>query len=72
MARLDSAGAEVVGVQCEVRDPTTGEPVPDGEPGEVWVCGPNVMLGYWRREEGTPFVREGGRLVPVRRLGVLR
>ena len=52
-ARLDSAGAEVVGVRCEVRDPITGEPVPDGEPGEVWVRGPNVMLGYWRREEET-------------------
>ena len=51
--RLESAGAEVVGVQCEVRNPTTGEPVPDGEPGEIWVRGPNVMLGYWRRDEET-------------------
>lgn len=51
--RLDSAGAEVVGVQCEVRHPVTGEPVPIGEPGEIWVRGPNVMLGYWRREEET-------------------
>ena len=53
VARLDSAGTEVVGVQCEVRDPITGEPVRDGEPGEIWVRGPNVMLGYWRREEET-------------------
>jgi long-chain acyl-CoA synthetase len=51
--RLESAGAEVVGVQCEIRNPSTGEPVPDGEPGEIWVRGPNVMLGYWRREEET-------------------
>jgi long-chain acyl-CoA synthetase len=53
VSRLDSAGAEVVGVQCDVRDPQTGEEVPAGEPGEIWVRGPNVMLGYWRREEET-------------------
>jgi long-chain acyl-CoA synthetase len=40
-------------VQCDVRDPQTGEEVPAGEPGEIWVRGPNVMLGYWRREEET-------------------
>jgi long-chain acyl-CoA synthetase len=51
--RLDSAGAEVVGVQCEVRNADTGEPVAVGEPGEIWVRGPNVMLGYWRREQET-------------------
>ena len=53
VTRLGSAGAEVVGVQCEVRDPITGEPVHAGEPGEIWVRGPNVMLGYWRREQET-------------------
>jgi acyl-CoA synthetase (AMP-forming)/AMP-acid ligase II len=51
--RLDSAGSEVVGVQVSVRDLVTGDPVPDGEPGEIWVRGPNVMLGYWRREQET-------------------
>jgi long-chain acyl-CoA synthetase len=51
--RLPSAGAAVIGVECEVRDPDTGERVPDGTPGEIWVRGPNVMLGYWNREEET-------------------
>jgi len=51
--RLPSAGAPVVGVQCTLRDPKTLKPVPDGTPGEIWVRGPNVMMGYWHREEET-------------------
>ena len=34
--RLASAGAAIVGTQVEVHDPLTGEPVPDGTPGEIW------------------------------------
>lgn len=29
------------------------EPVADGEPGEVYLRGPNVFGGYWRREDAT-------------------
>ncbi len=28
-------------------------PLAPGEIGEVWVSGPNVMLGYWNRPEAT-------------------
>jgi long-chain acyl-CoA synthetase len=58
--RLKSAGRAVFGVQVSVRRPDGSEAEP-GEPGEVWVRGPNVMLGYWRRREETAAaLAEGG------------
>jgi long-chain acyl-CoA synthetase len=41
--RLASVGTPVPGVEVEVR----------GEPGELWLRGPNVMLGYWNRPDAT-------------------
>jgi long-chain acyl-CoA synthetase len=49
---LASVGVPVPGVQVEVRGPL-GEPLPAGETGELYVRGPNVMLGYWRRPRET-------------------
>jgi acyl-CoA synthetase (AMP-forming)/AMP-acid ligase II len=48
---------ESVGVPvpvCEVRlvDPD-GKDVPAGARGEIWIKGPNVVPGYWRRPEDT-------------------
>jgi acyl-CoA synthetase (AMP-forming)/AMP-acid ligase II len=54
-------------------DPVTGRRRPDGAPGEIWVAGPSVAAGYWRRpalsartfaarlddEPDTPFLRTG-------------
>ena len=50
--RLGTIGTAVPGVQAEVRA-TGGAPLPAGEIGELWVRGPNVMLGYWNRPEAT-------------------
>lgn len=44
--RPASMGVPVPGVQAEVR-------APRGEVGELWVRGPNVMLGYWNRPDAT-------------------
>jgi long-chain acyl-CoA synthetase len=50
--RLRSMGAPVPGVQVQIRG-EDGAELPTEEIGEVWVRGPNVMLGYWKRPEAT-------------------
>jgi steroid-24-oyl-CoA synthetase len=49
----DSVGRPVVGADLRVVDVETGEDVPDGEVGELWVRGPNVVRGYWNKPEET-------------------
>lgn len=57
--KVGSVGRAVPGMQLEVRDPE-GRAVPVGEVGEVWVKGPIVMKGYWRRPEATAeTIRDG-------------
>lgn len=50
--RLRSAGRAMAGVDVAIID-EDGREVPRGTVGEVWVRGPNTMLGYWRREQAT-------------------
>jgi long-chain acyl-CoA synthetase len=52
-SRLPSAGAPVAGVQIDVRDTSTGVSCSPGKTGEIWVRGPNVMLGYWNLPDET-------------------
>ncbi len=58
-SRLRSIGTPVVGVQAEVRAPD-GSRLAPGAIGELWVRGPNVMLGYWNRPEATEAALVGG------------
>nr|BFE59146.1 hypothetical protein GCM10020063_036720 [Dactylosporangium thailandense] len=48
-----SCGLPVPGVEVRLVDPETGEDVPAGVEGEVWVRGPSVMLGYHNQPEAT-------------------
>ncbi|HYI97303.1 MAG TPA: AMP-binding protein [Bryobacteraceae bacterium] len=50
--RPGSVGLPLPGISVQVRGPD-GEILPDGETGELFVRGPNVFTGYWRRDEAT-------------------
>jgi acyl-CoA synthetase (AMP-forming)/AMP-acid ligase II len=48
-----SVGRPAPGTELRLVDPATGEDSRPGEPGEVWVRGPQVMVGYLGRPEAT-------------------
>ncbi|MGD9481513.1 class I adenylate-forming enzyme family protein [Shinella sp. G-2] len=50
--RRGSVGIAIPGARTEVVD-ETGLPVPPGTVGELVISGPNVMRGYWRKEDAT-------------------
>ncbi|MEU0192129.1 type I polyketide synthase [Streptomyces afghaniensis] len=52
--RVDgSCGPPVPGMDVRVVDPLSGEDVPNGSEGEVWVRGPGLMSGYHEQPEAT-------------------
>jgi long-chain acyl-CoA synthetase len=42
-----SIGVPIPDTEVKLVNPDTGEEVPFGETGEVWIRGPQIMLGYW-------------------------
>jgi len=53
--KLGTVGLPVPSTEVTIRD-EAGKILPIGEHGEVWVRGPQVMAGYWRRPEETKIV----------------
>ncbi len=51
--RVASAGLAVPNTEFMIVDLGSGEPKPPGEDGEVWIRGPQVMLGYLNQPEAT-------------------
>ncbi len=51
-ARPDSVGRAVPVADARVVD-DSGRDVPQGEIGEIWIKGPNVVQGYWNKPEAT-------------------
>jgi len=50
--RAGTVGFPLPGVSVRLLDPD-GNPVHDGETGEIYLRGPNVFSGYWNRPEAT-------------------
>ncbi len=57
--RARSCGQSIPGTDVRICD-NSGRELPRGEIGEVVVRGPNVMLGYWRKQEQTEAVLKEG------------
>jgi acyl-CoA synthetase (AMP-forming)/AMP-acid ligase II len=49
------------GYDLRIVDPRTGNELPQGQVGELWIAGPSVCPGYWRRPDATEEAF-GGRL----------
>src|SRR3954452_16003413 len=50
--RAGTVGLPLPGVSVRLLD-GSGGPVANGETGEIYLRGPNIFLGYWKREEVT-------------------
>jgi benzoate-CoA ligase family protein len=54
-----SVGRPLDGYEAQVLD-REQQPVPEGEGGELWIRGPTLFVGYWRRPELTERAFMGG------------
>jgi long-chain acyl-CoA synthetase len=58
--RPGSIGIPLPDTDARVVDPASGAEVPAGQPGELCLRGPQVMLGYWGRPDRTAEVLRDG------------
>ncbi len=57
-ARTGTVGEPLPSTEISIRE--DGVDVPRGEPGELWVRGPQIMRGYWNRPDETAQVLADG------------
>ncbi len=53
LRKLGTIGLPIINTDIILVDPITGEKVAQGEPGEICVKGPQVMVGYYKNPEET-------------------
>jgi 4-coumarate--CoA ligase len=51
--RSGASGLALPNTECRIVDPETGADLPAGQEGELWVRGPQVMIGYLNNEKAT-------------------
>jgi len=51
--KAGSIGPPLPSTECRLVDPESGEDAAEGERGELWIRGPQVMKGYLNNEEAT-------------------
>jgi long-chain acyl-CoA synthetase len=59
-AKAGSIGIPIVDTDAKIVNLMTGGDLPDGQPGELVIRGPQVMKGYWNRPEETAAAMAGG------------
>ena len=59
-ARIGTIGVAYPDTDVAIVDRETGEHLPQGGVGELWVRGPQVMRGYWNRPEETAHALKDG------------
>jgi len=59
-SRLGSVGLPLPDTEIRITDLESGEELPAGSEGEVWVRGPQVMKGYWKNPKETAEVLKDG------------
>jgi acyl-CoA synthetase (AMP-forming)/AMP-acid ligase II len=57
--RAQTGGRSIEGLSHLLVDPETGEPVPDGTDGEIWVRGYSLMQRLYKREREDVFTPDG-------------
>ncbi len=70
--RVSTVGAIHPHVEAKVVDPSTGQVVPRGTPGELLTRGYLVMLGYWGNEAATREAIDAARWMHTGDLAVMR
>ncbi|OLL80357.1 4-coumarate--CoA ligase 1 [Pseudonocardia sp. Ae168_Ps1] len=55
---LNSSGFALPNIECKLVDPESGQEVGVGERGELWVKGPNAMVGYRNNTDATDATKD--------------